>query len=66
MNTTSARTTPTRKEDWVTPQEFAREYHVGRSTAYDAFRRLDTIRVGNCVRARRSEIEQRLARYGRV
>ena len=51
----------------MTPQDFAREYHVGRSTAYEAFKRLKTtIRVGNCVRARRSEIEQMLARYGRV
>ncbi len=55
-----------RADDWMTAQEFASQYHVSRSTAYDAFKRLDTIRIGGCLRARRSEIEDKLARYGRV
>lgn len=66
-STFAFRTTAKGEEDWVTPQDFAREYHVGRSTAYDVFKRLGTtIRIGGCIRARRSEIEQKLARYGRV
>lgn len=65
MSQTTTLTNRKGEEDWLTAKEFAREYHVGRSTAYDAFKRLDTIRIGGCVRARRSEIEQRLARYGR-
>lgn len=56
----------TEHADWITAQEFASEYHVGRSTAYEAFKRLKTIRIGGCVRARRSEIEEKLARYGRI
>lgn len=53
-------------EEWITAKEFAREYNVARSTAYDAFKRLHTIRIGSCIRARRSEIEQKLAKYGHV
>lgn len=54
-------------EDWTTPQDFAREYHVSRSSAYEIFKRLQTtVRIGGCVRARRSEIETRLRRYGRI
>lgn len=54
------------KEEWITATDFANEYHVGRSTAYEAFKRLNTIRIGGCLRARRSEIEDRLERYGRI
>ena len=54
------------REEWITAKQLAAEYHVGRSTAYEAFRRLGAIRIGGCVRARRSEIEERLRRYGRV
>lgn len=53
-------------EEWITAKQLAAEYHVGRSTAYEAFKRLDTIRIGGCVRARRSEVEERLRRYGRI
>lgn len=54
-------------DDWVTPQDISREYHVSRSSAYEIFKRLQTtVRIGGCVRARRSEIETRLRRYGRV
>ena len=54
------------REEWITAKQLAAEYHVGRSTAYEAFRRLGAIRIGGCVRARRSEIEERLRRYGRI
>lgn len=54
------------REEWITAKQLAAEYHVGRSTAYQAFKRLDTIRIGGCVRARRSEVEERLRRYGRI
>lgn len=54
------------EDEWMSPAEFAQAYHVSRSTAYEAFRRLDTVRIGGCVRARRSDIEERLAKYGRV
>ena len=54
------------REDWITARQLAEEYHIGRSTAYAAFKRLDTIRIGGCVRARRSEVEERLRRYGRI
>lgn len=67
-NTTSSKTrrgSPPECE-WMSPAEFAEAYNVSRSTAYEAFRRLDTVHIGGCVRARRSEIEERLAKYGRV
>lgn len=54
------------REEWITAKQLAAEYRVGRSTAYEAFKRLDTIRIGGCVRARRSEVEERLRRYGRI
>lgn len=54
------------EDEWMSPAEFARAYNVSRSTAYEAFRRLDTVHIGGCVRARRSEIEARLAKYGRI
>ena len=54
------------KGDWITAAEFAQLYHVSRSSAYEAFKRLNTIRIGGCLRARRSEIEDQLARYGRI
>lgn len=54
------------RDEWITAQQLATEYHIGRSTAYEAFKRLDTVRIGGCVRARRSEIEGRLERYGRI
>ena len=54
------------REEWITAKQLAAEYHVGRSTAYEAFKRLDTIRIGGCVRARRSEVEERLRRDGRI
>lgn len=53
-------------DEWITAAEFAQLYHVSRSSAYEAFKRLDTIRIGGCLRARRTEIEDRLARYGRI
>lgn len=53
-------------DDWITARQLAEEYHIGRSTAYAAFKRLDTIRIGGCIRARRSEVEEKLRRYGRI
>lgn len=53
-------------DEWITAAEFAEKYHVGRSTAYEVFKRLHTIRIGGCVRARRSEIEARLNDDGRI
>lgn len=66
LNKSHTHVAANKQADWITAQEFASEYHVGRSTAYEAFKRLKTIRIGGCVRARRSEIEERLARYGRI
>jgi hypothetical protein len=54
------------EDEWITAMEFAELYHVSRSSAYEAFKRLDTIRIGGCLRARRTEIEDRLERYGRI
>lgn len=53
-------------DEWITAAEFAELYHVSRSSAYEAFKRLDTIRIGGCLRARRSEIEDKLERHGRI
>ncbi len=54
------------EDDWMSPAEFARAYNVSRSTAYEAFHRLSTVHIGGCIRARRSEIEERLKKYGRI
>lgn len=54
------------RDEWITARQLAEEYHIGRSTAYEAFKRLSTVRIGGCVRARRSEVEERLERYGRI
>lgn len=55
------------QDDWISPEEFAKEYCVSRSTAYDAFKRLESkIKIGRCVRARRSEIEEKIAQCGRI
>lgn len=56
----------TTREEWMTPKEFANEYHVSRSSAYEAFGRLHTVRIGGSVRARRSEIERLIAERGRI
>lgn len=54
-------------DDWITPQEFAEEYHVSRSSAYIVFKRLNSrIKVGRLVRAKRSEIEERLSVDGKI
>lgn len=54
-------------DEWLTPLQFAEEWHVSMTTAYEVFRRLDTrVKLGRLVRARRSEIEQRIALVGRV
>lgn len=53
-------------DDWMTAEQIAREYHVGRSTAYAALKRMDCVRIGRCIRVRRSEVEGRMARYGRI
>lgn len=56
-----------RSDQWITPQEFAEEFHVSRSSAYNAFKRLETrTKVGRLVRARRSEVEEKLALFGRI
>ena len=64
--TATRRWSPPHHAEWVSVKEFAEEYHIGRSTAYEAFKRLHAIRIGGCLRARRSEIEDHLARYGRI
>lgn len=52
---------------WITPQEFAEEFHVSRTSAYNVFKRLETrTKVGRLVRARRSEVEEKLELYGRI
>lgn len=57
---------PSANNGWITAQDLAKEYHVSRSAAYEAMKRLHTVRIGSCVRARRSEVEYRLNRYGRI